>query len=226
MIVAVQQPQFLPYLGFFHKVRQADVLVILDDVQFQKHGFQNRNLIKTNTGSQWLTVPIVHHFGQKILEVAIARTTNWRKKHWSALQTNYAPAAFFKQLAPQLEPLLVGRDDDTLLAVDMELMRWAMATLGITTSIRMSSELGVGGDANERLVEICRAVAADTYISGPGGRAYMDLALFGRAGVAVTFQDYAPREYAQLFPKHGFLPNLAVVDALLNLGPDARALIA
>jgi len=226
MIAAIHQPQFLPYLGFFHKVRRSDVLVILDDVHFQKSGFQNRNLIKTPTGGQWLTVPVQQHFGQRICDVLVGQTSHWRKKHWSSIQANYGRAPFFEQFAPSLRDLFLERSDPQLLAVDLDLLRWAMAALGVDIPIRRSSELEVADGQTERLVGICRAVGADTYISGPGGRAYMDLSLFEKAGIAVQFQDYAAREYSQLFPQLGFLPNLAVVDALLNVGPEASQLIA
>ena len=226
MIAAIHQPQFLPYLGFFHKVRHSDVLVVLDDVQFQKHGFQNRNLIKTATGGQWLTVPVQHHLGQRICDVAVGQTSNWRKKHWSSIQANYGRARFFELYAADLRGRFLGRDDTQLLSVDLDLMRWAMAALGVDVPVRLSSELDVVGGRTERLVGICRAVGADTYISGPGGRAYMDLSLFEDAGIAVQFQEYAAREYSQLFPQQGFLPSLAVVDALFNVGPDASQLIA
>lgn len=227
MIAAIHQPQFLPYLGFFHKVAHADVLLLLDDVQFQKHGFQNRNVIKTQTGPQWLTVPVLHHLGQRICDVLVGKTSNWRKKHWSAIQTNYGPAPFFKDLAAPLRELIVERTDTHLLPVDVELLRWAMAQLAIATPIRMSSELGVtSDDPNARLVALCQAVGADTYLSGPGGRDYMDLGLFERAGIAVVFQDYKARDYAQRYPDQGFLPNAAVIDAVFNLGPAARELIA
>lgn len=226
MIVANHQPQFLPYLGFFDKVSKADLLVVMDDVQFLERGFQHRNLIKMQTGKQWLTVPVVQRRGQLIGDVAIDPAQNWRRKHWSALQTNYNPSRHFKALAPELRSILLEGTHTHLLGLDLDLMRWAMTHLGITTPMRLSSELGVTGEKSERHINICRAVGADTYLSGPGGRLYMDMDLFERAGIAVQFQDYRAREYSQLFPQHGYLADLACVDAVFNCGPEARALIA
>jgi hypothetical protein len=226
MIVTIHQPQYLPYLGFFHKVRHADMLVLLDDAQFQKQSFQNRNTIKTDRGPQWLTIPILHHFGQQISHVEIGQTTNWRKKHWAAIQTNYGPAPHFDRFGAELRDLLTQRSDTKLLAVDVDLLRWAMHRLDIQVPVKLSSELGAAGASTSRLVEICRIVGADAYLSGPGGRDYMDMGLFEAAGIRVEFQAYTAKPYPQLFPSVGFVPNLAVVDALFNLGDEARDLIA
>jgi hypothetical protein len=227
VIVVNHQPQFLPYLGFFHKVAHGDLLVMLDDVQFQERGFQHRNVIKMQTGKQWLTVPVRQSRGQLIKDVVIDPQSNWRKKHWAALVSNYSPAPFFKQHAPSLEPILVQGTHTRLVDLDIELLRWAFAILEIDVPIRLSSELGLdSGDANDRHIAICKAVGADTYLSGPGGKEYMVLEQYEQAGVRVEFQDYKSREYPQLCPKHGFIANVAVVDAIFNLGPAARELVS
>lgn len=227
MIVANHQPQYLPYLGFFHKIRRCDHLVILDDVQFLDRGHQHRNLIKMQTGTQWLTVPVLRKRGQLIRDVAIDPTSSWKHKHWAALVSNYSPAPYWKQLSPQLHAILVEQTHAHLLPLDLALLRWIMSVLEIDIPITLSSSLGVTSQsASEHHIEICRAVGADTYLSGAGGRAYMDLAVFEAAGIRVEFQDYAAREYPQRFPQHGFIANLSVVDALFNLGTEAKALIA
>ncbi|HTR55144.1 MAG TPA: WbqC family protein [Kofleriaceae bacterium] len=225
MIVANHQPQFLPYLGFFDKLSRADMLVVLDDVQFQERGFQHRNVIKMQTGKQWLTVPIKQRRGQLIKEVQIDSESNWRKKHWAALVTNYSPAPFFAELSPGLRDIILNGEQRDLVTLDLDLMRWTMSVLGLSAKLKLSSELEVAGDANERHIAICKAVGADTYLSGPGGKLYMDLAMYESAGVSVQFQDYAHPTYRQLFPKLEFIPNLAVIDALFNLGPATRELL-
>ncbi len=225
MIVSIHQPQFLPYLGFFHKVAHSDLYVVLDDVQFLERGFQHRNLIKMQTGKQWLTVPVVGKHLQRTDEVMIDSSTNWRRKHWAALESNYRPAPFWGELSPGLKAILVEGGRTRLAELDMDLMRWAFAALGIEVPIRFSSELGVEGTQTARLVSVCQAVGADVYLSGQGGRQYMELGLFEAAGVEVRFQEYATREYPQQFMKHGFVPHLAVVDAVFNCGgPGTRAL--
>ncbi|MCW5800885.1 MAG: WbqC family protein [Deltaproteobacteria bacterium] len=227
MIAANHQPQFLPYLGFFHKVAHSDVLVLLDDVLFMDRHFQHRNLIKMQTGTQMLTVPVVKHRGQLIRDVALAPIP-WRRKVWAAIETNYRPAPYFAALAPGLRAILRDGTHERLVDLDVDLLRWAFEALQITTAIRIASELGLppSEGPNAHHIAICRAVGAETYLSGPGGKEYMDVTEFERAGIAIRWQDYRGREYAQLFPRHGFIPNLAVVDALFNLGPEARSLLA
>lgn len=227
MIVANHQPQFLPYLGFFHKITKADLFVVMDDVQFMDRGFQHRNTIKMQTGTQWLTVPLNYNRFDIINDVKIDATQTWRRKHWAAIETNYAKAPYFAQLAPELRAILVDGGHTHLAPLNIDLMHWVLRTLGISVPVKLSSTLGITGQKSERHINICRAVGADTYLSGPGGRLYMDMAEFEQSGVRVLFQEYRSKEYQQLHPKHGFIPDLAVIDPLFNVGPDGtRALIA
>ncbi|MBI1945863.1 MAG: WbqC family protein [Deltaproteobacteria bacterium] len=226
MIVSIHQPQFLPYLGFFHKVAHSDLYVVLDDVQFLERGHQHRNEIKMQTGKQWLTVPVVQDRGQLIKDVRIDEGTNWRRKHWAALESNYRPAPFWRELSPGLKAVLVEGGHTKLAALDVDLLRWAFGALGIKTPIRWSSELGVQGEQTARLVSVCRAVGASVYLSGQGGRQYMELGQFEAAGVEVRFQEFAAPSYPQQFAQLGFIPSLAVVDALFNCGGEGvRAVI-
>jgi hypothetical protein len=228
MIAANHQPQYVPYLGFFHKIRQVDVLIVLDDVQFHRRGPQHRNLIKMQAGTQWLTVPVRRNHRQLIEDVAIDTTHRWRREHWAALQSNYGRAPFWKQLSPTLRPILLEGTQPDLVSLDLDLLRWAMNVLGFEVPMRRASVLGVApaSEPNEHHIALCRAVGADTYLSGPGARVYMQPAKFASRGVSVRFQEYTPREYPQRFPDHGFIPNLSVVDALFNVGSAARELIA
>lgn len=226
MIVSIHQPQFLPYLGFFHKVAHSDLFVHLDDVQFLERGFNHRNLIKMQTGKQWLTVPVVQQRGQNIDQVVLDTGSNWRRKHWAALESNYRPAKFFKELAPGLKKILLEGTQTRLLDLDLDLMQWAFDVLELRVPMRRSSELNVTGTQTERLISICRTVGADVYLSGPGGRQYMDLALFDAARIEVRFQEFHVPSYPQPFMQHGFIANLSVVDALFGCGRGARELIA
>lgn len=218
-VVAIHQPQYLPYLGFFHKLLHCSVFVALDDVQFQKNGLQNRNKIKNAQGWQWLTVPVVHDFGQPINEVRTNPQIPWQQKHWNALRFNYSRAAYFDVYGPALENIL-SRDWNNLCELNMTLTRWVAEALGVETPIVYSSDLAVEGDRTDLLVRICQALEADGYLSGPGGKRYMDLAAFEAAGIDVLWQQFTPPVYEQLFPDLGFIPNLSVVDALFNCGPE------
>lgn len=226
MIVSIHQPQFLPYLGFFHKVAHSDLYVVLDDVQFLERGHQHRNEIKMQTGKQWLTVPVVQDRGQLIKDVLIDNSSNWRRKHWAALESNYRPAPFWKEVSPGLRAVLVDGGHTTLAALTVDLLRWSFGVLGLRVPIRCSSELAVDGSQTERLVNVCKSVGAGVYLSGQGGRQYMELAQFDAAGIEVRFQEFTAPVYPQQFMQHGFIANLALVDALFNCGgAGSRALL-
>jgi hypothetical protein len=223
--VAIHQPQYLPYLGFFHKLRHCDVFVALDNVQFQKNGLQNRNKIKTSQGWQWLTVPVLHDFGQPIRDVGINPNVPWQRKHWNALASNYGRAPFFNEFSPSLKPLL-EQEWDSLSQLDMALAKWAMVALAIETPVVHASELGVEGNQTELLIAICRAVGADRYLSGPGGRRYMDLEAFAAAGITIEWQAFTSPVYPQLFPQAEFVPDLSAVDAIFNCGAATASFLA
>jgi hypothetical protein len=220
-IVAAHQPQYLPYLGFFHKLAHCDIFVILDDVQFHKNGFQNRNKIKTSQGWQWITVPVLHRFGQTIKEVKINPTVRWQRKHLNAFSTNYSRTPYFRNYIENLT-VIIDRQWENLCDLNMELMQWAMDILGLKTPIVCSSSLSVKGTNTERLVNLCLALGAHYYLSGPGGQNYMDISLFERNGIKVVWQQFSAPTYEQVFPKAGFIQNLSVVDALFCCGPETR----
>ena len=222
MIAAIHQPQYLPWLGYFDKIDRADVFVILDNVQFKKNEYQNRNRIKTAQGWQWLTVPVGYRFPQKISEVTVNNNTNWRHKHWQALVTNYARAACFADHAPAYEAFL-GEDWGSLADLNTRTVRDLVTTLGITTPLRVASDWDLPEDPTGRLVRICVETGADTYLSGAGGQDYLDLRQFETAGIDVLFQEYSHPEYPQQFGS--FEPYMSAVDLLFNCGPDSLGII-
>jgi hypothetical protein len=224
-IVAIHQPQYLPYLGFFHKIAHCDVFVALDNVQFQKNGLQNRNRIRSPQGWQWLTVPILHHFGQNINEVQLDQHVPWPRKHWNALLANYARAPFFRQYGQGLKALLLDGSHSKLCDLNMAMTNWVLEQLGSQTSIISASTLGAAGDQTELLINICRAVQANGYLSGPGGRRYMDLVAFENAGITVIWQEFASPVYDQRSTDLEFIPDLSVVDALFYCGPRTAELV-
>jgi hypothetical protein len=220
---AIHQPMYIPYPGFFHKLSLADVLVIMDDVQYDKR-FTNRNKILVPQGPIWLTVPIVKD--DKFLpnaSVKINNSVRWSDDHWKKISLSYRNAAFYGLYAGPLEETF-QRKWDLLLDLDLDLLKKSMEWLGLNLPVVRESELKVDGKATERLVNVCKAVGADTYVSGRGGRNYMDLALFENEGVRLVFHEYAPIPYRQRFTE-AFVPDLSIVDMLFNLGPDASRLI-
>ena len=232
-LAAIHQPQYLPYLGFFHKVHQADVFVVMDGVQFQRRGVQHRNRIKTPAGARWITVPVLRSAQPRGMDGRSEQITNdilidgddaWQRRHLTTLRLNYARSPFFERYWDSLEDLL-DRPWKRLVELDIATTRWATDAMGIATPTVLMSSLDVGGTASELLVNICRSIGADRYISGPGGRRYMDLDLFEAAGVDVVWQEFESPRYAQPFPQVGFVPDLSVVDALFSCGPDIKAFL-
>jgi hypothetical protein len=219
MRVAIHQPMYLPYPGFFHKLSMADVFVIMDDVQYDKR-FTNRNTILVPQGPLWISVPIVKSgkFQENRL-VKINNSIDWRQEHLRKLRNSYVNAPFFHLYQDYLQGVY-SRDWEFLFDLDFELVKAAAGWLGIKIPMLRESELKVTGTSTERLINTCKAVGADTYVSGIGGKNYMDEGAFAKNDLRVVFQDYHPVPYGQRFTT-SFVPNLSIVDMLSNLGPDS-----
>ena len=222
MIVAIHQPQFMPWLGYFDKMDRADCFVLLDNVQYKKNEWQNRNRIKTAQGWQWLTVPVSYKFPEKILEVRIRNTENWRHKHWQALRTNYARTPYWETYTASLEAFCAS-EWEMLVAVNRASIEWLRQALGIERELLLASEMQLSEEPTQRLVDICRHVGADTYLAGADGRKYMDQAPFAKAGIEIIFQAYDHPVYPQLF--EGFEPRLSALDLVLNCGPESLEIL-
>jgi hypothetical protein len=218
----VLQPSFVPWRGFFHQIQKADVFVFYDDVQYDKHGWRNRNRIKTVAGPRWLTVP-VHHRGNvehaiPIKDIRIDTHADWRRKHLLTLELSYAKAPFFDRYAPYLREVY-GREWTHLAELTIETTVALARELGLTTRFVRSSELGIAGDRNARLVDILRAVGVTHYVTGPSARSYMDEGRFEAAGISIEYMSYAYPEYQQLHPPYD--PQVSILDLLFMTGPDA-----
>ena len=220
--LAAHQPQYLPWLGFFDKLDQADVFVLLDNVQFKKNEWQNRNRIKTAAGWQWITVPVRHKFPQTIAEVEVNEDAPWRRKHLAAIDSNYAKAPYFDEVRPLIAPTLETAWSH-LAPLNVELIRGLAATLGIDTRTALGSEVDAREDPTLRLLDLCERFGADTYLSGAGARDYLDVGAFEEAGVAVRFQEFEHPVYPQLFGE--FEPSLSAVDLLMNCGRESFSII-
>jgi len=225
MVIGILQPGYLPWLGFFEQLYRSDVFVILDDVQYDKQGWRNRNRIKTANGVQWLTVPVLVNFSQKplICEVKIDNKPNWRKKHLETLKQSYAKAPFYRDYI-ELFQEAYSRPWEFLVDLDMHFIETLAARLGLEhKKIVRSSDLSVGPGRIDRLIEICKSFQAEVFYEGASGRNYIDEARFAQAGIRVEYQDYQHPVYRQL---HGdFVPNLSIVDLLFNHGPESLAVL-
>ncbi len=218
MILSAHQPQFMPWLGYFDKMRSCDLFVLLDSVQYKRNEWQNRNRILTTQGPQWLTVPVLHTFGQRIDETLLNNTTNWKRKHLHTLAQNYGRAEGFAKLMPRIEKMYAP-NHEVLSQVNLASLRLLAEELRVTTRQVLLSENEVEGSASLRLVNLCKKFGTDTYLAGAGGMDYMDMTLFAQAGIKVIFQDYRHPVYRQRGPE--FTPNLSALDLVFHTGTAA-----
>lgn len=223
MIVAVHQPQYLPYLGYFDKIDRADIFVLLDNVQFKKNEWQNRNKIKTAQGWQWLTVPVKYQYPQLISEVTINNTVKWQHKQKQAILTNYKKAPHFNCLEEFFEEIF-SRSWELISQLNISVVRRLVEVLGIDTALHAGSALGeFPQDPDERLIAITKHFGADNYLAGSGGSQYMDLDKYKKAGIEVVFQEYNHPKYSQLFGV--FEPYMSVIDLIFNHGDRSLSIL-
>jgi hypothetical protein len=222
--LVVLQPGYLPWLGYFDQLRRADVFAHYDDVQFDKHGWRNRNRIKTPSGPLWLTVPVRHH-GQgkpKINQILIDSTSNWQKKHIASLKQYYAKAPHAHRYLPDLEALLC-RPWENLVELDIAVIGLIAEWLKLEVPRIRTSSLGIGGVQSERLIALCKHYGATRYLSGDAASDYLDVELFAKHGIEVKWQKYQHPVYPQ---QHGdFVPYLSAIDLLCNCGDDSAAIL-
>lgn len=228
MIAVILQPSYIPWRGYFDQIRRADLFIFYDDVQYDKHGWRNRNQIKTANGRQWLTIPVHSQGvtgGVAIRDVQIDWRTAWPEKHLKALTSAYAKAPHFKQYLPVLEEFY-GRHDACIAEFTIATTIRLARELGLEHAkfIRSSDLDGIDGHRTDRLIQILKKVGADRYISGPSAREYIEGAKFEEAGIRLEYMEYAYPEYPQLYPP--FEPQVSVLDLLFMTGKDALRFIA
>lgn len=219
----VHQPQYFPYPGFFHKLSLADVFVIMDDVQYDKR-FTNRNKIVATNGWMWITVPIKkEHKFLNNMDIEINNNMIWGEDHWKKIHQSYANAKYFYLYRDYLRETFNKRWD-FLFDLDFETLKKTIGWLDLKIDIVRESELKVKGSSTERLVNACKAVGADTYVSGMGGKNYVDEKLFEKNNIKLAYQQYASVVYPQRLSKT-FIPDLSILDLLVNVGQDAKKMI-
>jgi hypothetical protein len=220
MKVAIHQPNYIPWLGYFYKIYKSDVFVFLDDVQFTKNSFQNRNRIKTSQGFTWLTEPVLTkgRFGQLTNQVRFNNDIPWKKKHIKTLEQEYRSAKYFDEYFPKLQNVYFKEESKeyTLVEFNIKLIKFICEELGLNRRCEISSELKVVGKSTERLVNICRHLGGDAYLSGSGGNNYQDEAAFKDAEIELVYSDFCCPIYHQLWGE--FVPNLSIFDYLFNCG--------
>ena len=219
--VAIVQSCYIPWKGYFDLINLVDEFVLYDDRQYTRRDWRNRNRIKTPNGSQWLTIPVEvkGRYHQRIDETTVS-DPDWPDAHWKTLLHTYAAAPFFDEHRDVVEAWYREAGDPRLSAVNRLFLEGLCGLLGIETKLSWSTDYEAEGAKTERLVSLCRAAGATTYLSGPSASDYLDEGLFAEAGIAVEYMDYAGYpEYPQLHPP--FDHAVTVLDLVFNTGPDA-----
>ena len=226
MILSAHQSHYLPWLGYLDKIDRSDVFVVLDDVQYEKNGWQNRNRIRTPRGWQWLTVPVHAHLSDRILEVRVSKEISWQKDHSKSLELSYHKAPHFQILWELLGPVY-QKEWLSLVDVNLAALEAVLDAIGMgKKEAILSSSIGLKSEATQRLVDLCRHFKADTYLSGDGAHAYLDVTLFEKAGIRVAFQDFSHPVYKQLHgDESNFMEGLSAVDLIFNHGKESLAIL-
>jgi len=229
MLVAIHQPNFLPWLGYFDRMVNADLFVLLDHVQFERRNYQNRTLVRLEGEARWLTVPVVQlsqkeRIVEKRVDNPAEETTRWwGPNSFNTLRYAYRKAPHFEEYAPRVKALLETRWEK-LVDLNIATLEFAREALGIRTPMIRSSTLGVEGQRSELLLNICKKVGATAFLGGMGGsRAYLDKEAFAAANMGVVWQDFRHPRYAQCGDAP-FTPGLSVLDILFNCGSASRTL--
>jgi hypothetical protein len=223
--VLITQSNYIPWKGYFDNLARCDVFVVYDDMQYTRRDWRNRNQVKTKDGLKWLTVPVAvkGKYDQAINQTRIDGQA-WRRNHLETLHHAYAKAPHFKVVHDWLTEVYMEMDFDLLTDLNVHLLRKIGLRLGINTEFRDSREFRLEGDRTERLVNICKALGADEYLTGPAAKTYMEEGKFNDAGVRVTYSNYKGYpEYPQQFPP--FIHSVSILDVLYNCGGNARNMI-
>ena len=224
MILTAHQPCYLPWLGLFAKIAQADTFVLFDQVQYQPRDYNNRNKIWSSHGPMWLTVPVYTkgHREKTIDQIEINNTLPWGRKHWRSIWQSYHKAAHFDTYAPNIERCYQQRWS-SLSNLNDNLLRMLMEWLNLTVAYHYASAYVFKGTKSDLVLDMCQQLGASTYIFGAMGRDYADVNAFEAAGIECRFQDYIHPTYSQFGGE--FMPNLSIIDLLFHHGPQAKEIL-
>lgn len=235
MKAVVLQPMYLPWMGYFGMIHQADTFVFYDDVQFSRDSWQQRNRVKIPESSgrtKWLKVPIIKDFGQDIKSVQIDNENDWRQNHWSILEEAYGPepipygkteAEHFKDYKHILKDIY-DQEWKYIYELNIQIIRKITNVLDISKpSFYLSSNLDANGDGTNKLINVLQSVDADEYISGPGAKDYLKVSLFDNNDIKLYWHKFNHPKYKQLYGE--FKSDLSIIDALFNTGDKTASLI-
>jgi hypothetical protein len=221
--IVIHQPDFLPYLGYFDRLLDCDLFVTLDDVQFQKGGWNHRDKIKTPSGPAWLTLGITKGpLCRLIRDVELAADREWAIRNLALVEENYRTASAFSEIYPEIA-CIYRSETSTLVEINMLFLRFALDYLEIQVEVHRSSALDMSGAGNEKLIKLIQAVGGTEYVSGVGALDYLKPEQFEGAGIKLSIQDFRHPTYPQLWG--GFEPYLSILDVMMNCGTTAREVV-
>lgn len=218
--VAVLQSNYIPWKGYFDIIHDVDLFIFYDDIQYTKNDWRNRNKIKTDQGSQWITIPAGSNANRLICEVEL-NDSSWQEKHWKTIQQHYGRCSHFSRYQPFFEGIYRDQKWSNLSELNHYIIRAVSNDiLNLATEFRDSREYVLSGKKLERLLGLVTQSGADSYVSGPAAKEYIDASRFASADIELVWKNYSGYpEYPQRFPpfEHG----VSILDLLFNVGPDA-----
>jgi hypothetical protein len=223
--VAIVQSNYVPWRGYFDMIASVDAFVLLDDVQYTKRDWRNRNRFKTAQGTRWLSVPVQvsGRYTQSIYETMVA-DPGWAQSHWQTIRQSYSRAGGGAEALAFVEELYATVPGPRLSDVNRHFLSRIGAHLGIDTELSLSLDYDPQGSKTDRLLDICLKAGASEYVSGPAARSYLDEGTFAERGISVSWFEYGPYPaYEQVHPP--FDPHVSIIDLLLCAGPEAAALV-
>ncbi|MGH3328310.1 MAG: WbqC family protein [Streptomycetales bacterium] len=226
MRVAMHQPHYLPWLGHIDKIDRAELFLFVDNVQFERKGWQNRNYVKTPNGPAMLTIPAARRDRRQLIcDQVVDESRAWREKHRRTIESSYCRAPHWATYAAELLAVY-DLTAEYLVEYAVESTMAVLRGFGVTTPCVRASSLGeVPGAKTALIAELAARVGATTLVSGDGCRSYLDVELLEHRGVTVEWQNFVHPAYSQIHPGLGFVPRLAALDLLANVGPEGLTLL-
>lgn len=223
-VITIHQPEHIPWLGFFNKVDKVDAYVVLDNVQFRKRYFQNRNKIRTRDGWHWITVPVIAKNNSIINDVVIDNSGHWMRKYLETIRHTYHNAPFYNDYYDCMAQI-IKEETEYISELNYKLIRFLMNALGINTKIIRISELDLPSDihSSNLILEICKSLNASVYMSGKYGVNYLNEKDFEKENIKMLYQDFHHPIYKQLYEP--FIPQMSIIDLLFNHGPVSLNII-
>jgi hypothetical protein len=217
------QPTYFPWAGYFNLMSKVDVFVFLDDVQYERSSWQNRNRVLVNSEAHWLSVPAQREFlGQTINHVKMDERQNWREKHVRLLSQAYARHPYADEML-QIAQMIKDIDLNCLAELNVKIIADIARAFGINTRLMRSSNLGIAGQRTERLIAICDHLRCDEYLSPTGSSDYLaDDGFNTKTSILLSFNNYDPVPYRQ-WGARDFISHLSVLDVIANLGYEGAA---